>query len=95
MTTHNPHSPHLPKPTHPIHPATQRTARTCMQLGVCQGAPSCEEHCLRHPFAPGVIDHSAPPAFNWAGLVEAALVMAALCAAVGLTLGLAAGGGSL
>ena len=92
MTTHPPHP---PKPAHPIHPATHSAARTCDQLGVCQGTPSCETHCLRHPFAPGVIERREPPTFNWRGLLEAVAVLAVMCGAVGLTLGLAAGRGGL
>lgn len=35
-----------------------KTVRTCDQLGVCQGRPGCGcEAPVRHPFAPGAIEH--------------------------------------
>ena len=30
-------------------------SRSCAELGVCQGRPGCA--CVRHPFAPGAIEH--------------------------------------
>ena len=82
-------------PPHPIAPKAPAKPRTCDELGVCQRSPTCQVECFTFPFAPGVIERREPPTFNWRGLLEAVAVLAVMCGAVGLTLGLAAGWGGL